>query len=101
LFGGVWGYAYLFALPLLIMLGALGITGIVMLSVAVVTPTISFDDALTDEAAYLSIMPLRRGRKQRIPIVECPVCAEPVPVKSKSRPVRIMCLACDSRLKIS
>jgi hypothetical protein len=101
LFGGVWGYAYLFALPLFIMLGALGITGIVMLSVAVVTPTISFDDALADEAAYLSIMPLRRRSKKRVPIVECPVCAEAIPVKSKSRPVRIVCLVCDSRLKIS
>jgi len=102
LFAGVWGYAYLFALPLLIMLGALVITGIVMLSVAVVTPSISFDDALSDEAAYLSIIPLRRSnRKKRIPIVECPVCSEPIPVESKDRPVRIACLACDSRLKIS
>ena len=102
LFAGVWGYAYLFALPLFIMLGALGITGMVMLSVAVVTPTISFDDALVDDAAYLSIVPLRWGqRKPRIPHVECPVCAEQIPVKSKSRPVRIACLICDSNLKIS
>jgi len=102
LFAGVWGYAYLFALPLFIMLGALGITGMVMLSVAVVTPTISFDDALVDDAAYLSIVPLRWGqRKPRIPHVECPVCAEQIPVKSKSRPVRIACLVCDSNLKIS
>jgi len=102
LFAGVWGYSYLFALPLFIMIGALVITGIVMLSVAVVTPKISFEDSLADDAAHLSIIPFRRGqRERRIPSVKCPVCAESIPVKSKDRPVRIVCSTCDSRLKIS
>ena len=102
LFSGVWGYSYIFALPLFIMIGALVITGIVSLSVAVVTPRISFEDSIADEAAHLSIIPFRRKhRESRMPTIECPVCSESISVQSKSRPVRIICSICDSRLKIS
>jgi hypothetical protein len=103
LFTGVWGYAYFFALPLVFMLVALGVAGIMMLAVAVVTPKISLEDSVADEAAFLTIMPSRGRRKKRvkIPVIECPVCAEPIAVKSKQRPVRVECGVCDTRLKIS
>jgi riboflavin transporter FmnP len=103
LFTAVWGYAYFFALPLFFMLAALVAAGIMMLAVAVVTPKISLEDSLADEAAYLSIMPTIGKRKRKVanPVVECPVCLEAIEIKSKQRPVRVRCDICDTKLKIS
>ncbi|HIA24942.1 MAG: hypothetical protein CXX81_00935 [Methanobacteriota archaeon] len=103
LFAVVWGYSYFFALPLAFMLVALGVAGVMMLAVAVVTPKISLDDSLADEAAYITIMPSRGSRKKRvkIPVVRCPVCAESIAVKTMKRPARVRCDGCDTRLKIS
>ncbi len=102
LFTGVWGYSYFFALPLFIMIGALIITGFMMLSVAVITPKISLEDSLHDEAAYVSIMPLiSLKRTKRTPVIECPKCLESIQVLTKERPVKILCKVCNTRLKIS
>ncbi len=103
LFTGVWGYSYFFALPLVFMLVALGVAGVMMLAVAVVTPKISLEDALADEAAYFTIMPSIGIRKKRvkIPVVKCPACADKIAVSSTKRPIRVRCEGCDTRLKIS
>ncbi len=103
LFAGVWGYSYFFALPLVFMLVALGVAGVMMLAVAVVTPKISLDDTLADEAAYFTIMPSIGTRKKRmkIPLVNCPVCSDKIAVKTTKRPVRVRCDGCDTSLKIS
>ena len=73
------------------------------MAVAVVTPKISLDDALADDAAYFTIMPSIGIRKKRvkIPVVKCPVCADKIAVKTTKRPVRVCCDGCDTRLKIS
>ena len=100
LYSIVWAYSYFFAIPLFFMLALLTVAGFMMGAVAIVTPKISLEDSLADEAAAMSLIP-SRGRRTKANIIECPVCAEPIVIPSKKSTIRIECDVCETRLKIS
>ena len=97
----VWGYSYLFALPLFIMLAALGVVGFITLAVAIVTPKVTLHDPVSDEVAAQSILPFfsKRSRKSMM-VIQCPICAEPIRLREVSGG-RVLCPVCETRLKVS
>ncbi len=95
----VFGYGYLFALPIQFLTAGLALVSLILVSTAIITPKSMFDEQLTDEAAFLTILPARGRRKSRA--INCPKCGEELRVPLATKPYRVVCDGCDTRLKIS